>query len=407
VGSDRPRLPIALLALGLALLLAACQAKAPVIAPRPPAEPPRPAATPAPAAPAQPHVVVVDLQRATQAHPRWADLQALDRQVADLEAELTVAPVGPTISLPRIDLAPELKAEAQRQVEALRPELRKEYADAAAAEQDAAKKELQAYAETVRANGQAQLKAKQSELRDALTKAIEDKQAAIQEDNNQFEQQTLEQYRLPLLNLHLKQQAVQQASQQQSDDLGAQVDALTKERDDKVAAHVKANAQAFQDFQNQEAEAFSTEMLAYQKQLNENAKTLIDQKTAEINARLKRYLTAKQAELSARLTMEVNARLKVRQQALVAGAKQQVAGMIAEAEQKASGTARARAVAIQAQLTTLRAERDRLLGSILADIRVEVAALAQDQGYDVVLTEAVAAPNVVDVTDILIARMKR
>jgi hypothetical protein len=407
VGSDRPPLPITLLAPVLAMLLAACQAKAPAPAPLPAVEPPRPAATPAPPAPSQPHVVVVDLQRATQAHPRWADLQALDRRMGDLETELAVAPTVSPADLPRIDLGPAMKAEAQRQVEALRPEVRKEYADDVAAEQDAAKKELEAYAAVVRADGQAQFKAKHQALSDALTKAIQDKQAAIQADNNQFELQMFQQYRLPLLNLRLKQQTVQQTTQQQSDQLGEQIDALTKERDDKVAAHEKANAQAFEDFQKQQSEQFTAEMTAFQQQLSDNGQKLLDQKTAEINARLKQDLTAKQAELTARLNAEINARLKVRQQVLVTGAQQQMAAMIDLAQQKASVAARARAQALNAQLDTLRGERARLLGSILADIRVEVAALAQDQGYDVVLTQAVANLDVVDVTDVLIARMKR
>jgi Skp family chaperone for outer membrane proteins len=47
------------------------------------------------------------------------------------------------------------------------------------------------------------------------------------------------------------------------------------------------------------------------------------------------------------------------------------------------------------------------MAEILADLRVEAAALAQQKGYDIILTQTQAAVDVTDVTDDLIARIKR
>ena len=58
-------------------------------------------------------------------------------------------------------------------------------------------------------------------------------------------------------------------------------------------------------------------------------------------------------------------------------------------------------------MQTVRRQRAQVFSLIVADVRIETAGLAQEKGWDVVLTQAVSAPGASDVTDQLIARLKR
>jgi len=343
----------------------------------------------------------VDFTRAVRAHPRWRELEELDNRIADLQAQLALPPSART-QLPR-DMAPEFRAEAEREVEHLRPEFRRELQQQASALQNTARRELEASATKLRADQQARFDARRGELEAQARKAVQDKQQEIVKDNEQFQHQTLEQYRLQLLNLRLKVETVQQTNKQEADKLNGQIEALTKERDDKIAAHEKANQQALQEFQQQQMQQFNAAMADLQQQLSKEGQQLLDQKVAEINARLHTQIEAKQAELNTQLNTRLRTQLKAREQALVATAREQ----LTRAQEQAQVEGRARLTAQQAQLRAVREQRTRLIASILADLRVEAAALAQQKGYDAILTQALATVDAVDATDDLIARIKR
>ena len=61
---------------------------------------------------------------------------------------------------------------------------------------------------------------------------------------------------------------------------------------------------------------------------------------------------------------------------------------------------------LQGQMQAAQRQRAAVFSLIVADLRIEAAGLAQEKGWDVVLTQAVSAPGATDVTDQLIARIK-
>ena len=383
----------------LAVILAGCAGRSPVA--RPQAPPPAPAPEVPPVA-RTPRIVVVDMLRVARAHPRWPEIQALDRQISELQAKLTlsagmrITPVR--LDVPKVDLTPEMKAAVER----MRPEFQQQL-DAA---RQSGRAELDAYAAEVRANVQQQIDAKRTELQAGLAKAVQDKQQELTRDNQQFQQQTLEEYRLPLLNLRLKMDNVQESAKGQNEQLNAQIQALSKERDDKIAAHEKANQQALQDFQRDQIQKSNDELRALQEQLGQEGQKLIADRAAQITDRIRAQLEAKQAEFSGRL--------KGQEETLVASARETQARQIAEAKAQAekqiqthiqSETSKMRT--LQEQIQTAQRQRGHVFSLIVADLRIEAAGLAQEKGWDVVLTQAVSAPGVTDVTDQLIARVKR
>jgi hypothetical protein len=379
----------------LAALALGCTGRAP--AGRPPSTPPA-AETPSGGSPKALRIAVVDLTRVTRAHPRWPEVMALDRQISDLQARVVAAvanaPTVVRLDLPKVDLTPEMKAAIER----MRPEVQQE-AEAAKA---AARKDLNAYVAQLRLEQQKQIEAKQAEAQAQLTKVVDEKAQALSKDNQQFQQQTMAEYRLPLLNLKLKLEDVQQTGKGEADRLNAQIQAVTKERDDKIAAHEKANQQVLQQFQTEQVQAATAQIKAYQDQLTKEGQRLVDERSTKATQEVRIKLEAMQQEF--------NQRLQRQQQTIVSAARDAQTREVDKIKAQAQKQAQAEFTqvrALEGELQTVVRARARLYAVILADLRVEAVGLAQEQHWDVVLTQAIAAPGTIDGTDELIARIKR
>jgi len=379
--------------LPLVLLLAGCQGHSPASQGTSP--------TVSATASAGPKVVVVDFEKVVRAHPRWGDVDALDRRIANLEGQLSA--IAPQLQVPQINLEPAFQATAQQELAAARPQFEQQFNQTATALRAESQKELEAYAAQIHAAQQTEFDTQQKALQAQVQKAIDDKQQALNQDTAQYQEQMLDEYRLPLLNLQLKQTAVQGGDRAQQQAVAQQIQALTAERDAKTAAHEKANQQALADFEKQQRDAYDQQIKDLEAQLTAEGQKQLEQKQAELEKTFHAQLTAKQAQLNAQMNTQIKAVLTTREQALVAGAREQVA----RAQQQAIAGAQAEAQSLRAQLQEAQDERGRLLDSILADVRVEATALAQEQGYDVILTRAVGTVDVTDITDELIARIKR
>lgn len=381
--------------MALAALTLGCTARAP--AGRPPSTPPA-AETPSTASPRPLKVAVVDLARVTRAHPRWPEVMALDRQISDLQARVAAAvanaPTVLRVDLPKVDLTPEMKAAIER----MRPEVQRE-AEAAKA---SARQDLNAYVAQLRVEQQKKIEAKQAEAQAELTKVVDEKAAALSKDNQQFQQHTMGEYRLQLLNLKLKLEDVQQTGKGEADRLNAQIQAVTKERDDKIAAHEKANQQVLQQFQTEQVQAATAQIKAYQDQLTKEGQRLVDERSTKATQEVRIKLEAMQQEF--------NQRLQRQQQTIVSAARDAQTREVEKVKAQAQKQAQAEMTqvrALEGELQTVARARARLYAVILADLRVEAVGLAQEQHWDVVLTQAIAAPGTIDGTDELIARVKR
>ena len=371
----------------LAVLLAGCSGRAMTAKPAPGFPPEARAANAT-------RIAVVDLTRVARVHPRWPEVAALDRQISVLQAKLALASdprlSAVRIEIPRVDLTPGMKAAVER----MRPEFQHEVEVVRAA----ARAELDAYAAQVRADQQQQLVAKRAALEAQMTKAIQEKRDALDKDGQQYQQQLLAEYRLPILNLKLKMENVQPSARGDAEKLNEQLQALTKERDEKIAAREKSNQEALQEFQKAQIQQSNDELAALSAQFNKEGQRLVDARAAEITARVRAQLEATQAEF--------NQRLRGQQEAIVNSARATQSQAVAQAQAQARAEAE-RIRALQDQLLTVERDRTRLYALILAAARVEAAGLAQERKWDVVLTQAISAPGAFDATDELIARIRR
>ncbi|MDR7457272.1 MAG: hypothetical protein QN125_08330, partial [Armatimonadota bacterium] len=150
--------------------------------------------------------------------------------------------------------------------------------------------------------------------------------------------------------------------------------------------------QTFQEARTAEAEATIKALVAA---LEDEGKKQLEAKRSEVEAEF--TAAVKQREQALRATMEA------RQQIVVQGAQ----GQLRAAHERYLRQVGAEAGRLRAEIEELAGQRLRLQDSILAEVKIEVAAAAQARGVDVVITHAVAALGTMDLTQDVIARLKR
>ncbi|MBI4278540.1 MAG: hypothetical protein HY660_08800 [Armatimonadetes bacterium] len=123
---------------------------------------------------------------------------------------------------------------------------------------------------------------------------------------------------------------------------------------------------------------------------------------AAATGELRRLAEMKQQELEKRVEEAVNTReatfrtqMDARRRELVKEAEAQ----LAIHQEQYVRFVEAREKQLQTELTARRAERARLEASIMAEVRIEVATLAQEKGLDVVLARQYISVEGVDITE--------
>lgn len=350
---------------------------APAPTPRPaPAGSPRPAAY---------RVAVVDLGALLRAHRRWGELEALHRRIGALQVRLASPPPAP--EPPKTEVGPDLQAEADRLQASLKAELEEL--------RQQLQRRVEAYANDVKAEQEAKLADRQRELNVALSKTVEAKRDELQRELERFELATMAEYRIPLLNLRVKADVVGIANEEEVKRIQAESDRLHKERDEKVRVHAQALDRQMQEFvRTSTAEAEAT-FNAYVASLEDEARVKIEAKERE--ARAEFDSAVRQREETFRTAMESRRKLVMdTAQTQLRAAQEQYARQV-EAE----------AARLRAELQALDGQRVRLEDSMLAEIKIEVATVAQERRIDVVVTQTIAHRGVIDITPAVIARLRR
>jgi hypothetical protein len=366
-------LALALLTLGAA----GCRREAAAPTPSPPpvsVEPPRAA-----------RVAVVDLEQAARAHPRWRELNAIIERIKRTEVELMVAPPPPTV--PETDLRKALDEEAAR----LRAAFTKELDTL----RDESRRQLDAYAADVRRELETKIEATRTQMIEETKKTIGAKQEELRRQLRAVEMEIMEEYRYPILNLRVRGEVAALSSEAEARAISRQLNALQTERDERIREKQEEAQKAFVEFQKA-AEA------------DVNARLKTAQTALEAEAR--EQITAKEAELQSSFTAlaqrrdaEFTARMDARRKALIDAAEEQLKGQ----QLQLVRDVRARAERLQAEIRTLQEQRIRLEDSILAEVKIEVAAIAQEQQLDVVLTRHIANVTAVDLTETVARKLKR
>ncbi len=334
---------------------------------------------------AETRVGVVDLAVVTRAHPDWQELDAVARQVQDVQAQLAQLPTPPAAD--QADLQRMLDAEAQR----LRVELTKEleflrldgqrrletYANEIRSEQEA---RLEQTRRDLEAQGEQDLMAKHDELRAQLRAA---------------EQAVRDEYRYPLLNLRLRAEVAGLTSEEEAKQMLQQMQALQQEREGRIQAKADEMQQSFAEFQKTAEADINAKLRAAQDAVQLEGQQRLAAREREAQAELTRA--------AAELEKTFRARLDARRRQIVQMGQIQLQGRQGTYTESLSERSRR----LQAELAALQQQRARLEDSILAEVKIEVAAIAQERKLDVVLTRYITNVTGLDITADVVAKLKR
>ncbi len=367
--------PAAALLLLTGLAVSGCRGIGPAARPQP-----TPSATLAGA-----HIGVVDVDTVARAHPRWPELDALTKKLADVQAQLATPPQLPPVVLARIEAqlraqAKKLDAEFQAEVAALR------------ARQEA---QLARYVAQLRAEQAAKLSQLQAQIDGELQKAIEARATTLRAELRQFEAQVLEEYRFPIAGLRLKVDVVGVATEEELRRITGELDRLLTERDGKVSARAEVMDVVLRDFERARIAEANARLDKTQRAGEVEINRLVEAKKQELDAEARRLTRAKQRDFEHRLNT-------FRRRVLGVGE-----GQLAFAQGKYVEGLRQREQQLLAERQALQEQRARLEDSILADVKIEVAALAAARGFDVVLTRYLSNLAGEDITTDVLARLKR
>jgi len=115
-----------------------------------------------------------------------------------------------------------------------------------------------------------------------------------------------------------------------------------------------------------------------------------------------------QAEQETKAVLEeLRTEARIRQQSALQQARRTLRELSRRAEARYREEERTRAERLMQTLATLREQQHNLQETILAELRVEAAAVALDRKLDVVIVQYVSAPSVVDITDEVLQRLHR
>jgi hypothetical protein len=330
-------------------------------------------------------VAVVDLSRVLRAHRRWPEYAALTKRIQSVQFRLSSPPPPP--EPPREALQPNLQAEAERLQASLRAEL-----DAL---RDQLQRGVEAYANDLRAGQEAEFADRNRELNAELTKTLEAKRDELQRELERFELAAMAEYRVPLANLRVKADVVGLANEEEAKRIQAEGERISKERDERIRVKAQALEKQMQEFSQARTEEAEAKLKQFGSALEEDAKGKVAAKEAEARAELE--AAVKMREQTFNTSMEGRRKLAV----------EGVQGQLRAAQERYVKQLEAEGARLQAELQELTAQRFRLEDSMLAEIKIELATIAQERRVDAVVTQAIAHRGVVDVTADLVARLRR
>ncbi|HET8678531.1 MAG TPA: hypothetical protein VFM39_00315 [bacterium] len=349
---------------------------------------PVPTSTPgAEVTPTRETVGVVDMQAVLRSHRRWPELESLLKRLEVLQIRLNNPLPPPVPPAAGADIKATLQAEADRLFATMQAEV--------TALEEQAKRRFDAFVADLRAEQEGKLADRQRALNAEYQKAIEAKRDEFQRELEKFELTTMAEYRLPLLNLRLKADVVGVTNEEEGKRLSEEADRLLRQRDEKIKVKAQALDKGLDEFQKARSSEAETQLKSLIKSLEDEGATKIESRQAEMRAELQAEAKTREAAL--------HKAIDERRKLLVGGTEEQLRA----AQEQYARQVQAEGTKLQAEIQKVQEQRIRLEDSVLAEIKIELASVAQERRVDVVLMRALATTDAVDLTKAVIARMRR
>lgn len=338
-----------------------------------------------PAGAPQARVAVVDLDAVLRAHPRWGELDTITRRLAKLQGQFAQLSAPPPP--PRADLQRAMDAEAAR--------LRVEFDKEIGFYREEGRRRLAAFSAAVREEHQAKFEATRKQLEVDGHAAIEAKRKELESQLRTAEHEIMNEYTYPLLNLRLRAEVAGLSSDQEGRAVLREIQTLQEEREQRIRAKGEELNKVLLEFQKSREVEGNAQLDALKATLDKDGQDRVLAKQQELEAEFKRVALEKDTQF--------RQRLERRQKELLAAAEAQV--RVQQRSYLSGVDDRTRR--LRSELNAVQEERSRMEASMLADVKVTIATIAQAQKLDVVLTRYITNLRGENITSTVVKRLKK
>lgn len=336
-------------------------------------------------------VGIIDMVVLQNQHPRMAEYKKLAVEITGYHAELSSQNeeyklAHDQVKNQSLDLNTQLNAQLQG--------IRDKYQKIIDTRVQELQKELSLYEEETWKRALEDIERKKDDLQSLAQDMISKYHQKLEAELKKYQDELDAEYAGRVINLRLKLQMIQ-LSEEEQEKYKADLEAIQIEQKQKLQEKSQSLEEEFNTFIENKQVELDTELKNYQNQLKEETETLFLAKQKELDKNLKDFITEKEEAM--------HKEFQERQTKIEENAKTSLLKTQTEIQQEMQKKEQR----LRSKLEKAKLEQVQILQQIDQDIRQIVGQLAQEEGYELVLTDIRVSVDVDDLTQLVLQKLKQ
>lgn len=336
-------------------------------------------------------VGIVDMVVLQNQHPRMAEYNKLATEITGYHAELSSQNeeyklAHEQVKNQSLDLNTQLNAQLQG--------IRDKYQKIIDTRVQELQKELSLYEEATWKQALEDIERKKDDLQSLAQDMISKYHQKLETELKKYQDELDVEYAGRVINLRLKLQMIQ-LSEEEQEKYKADLEAIQIEQKQKLQEKSQSLEEEFNTFIENKQVELDTELKNYQNQLKEDTEALFLAKQKELDKNLKDFISEKEEAM--------HKEFQERQTKIEENAKTSLLKTQTEIQQEMQKKEQR----LRSKLEKAKLEQVQILQQIDQDIRQIVGQLAQEEGYELVLTDIRVSVDVQDLTQLVLQKLKQ
>lgn len=336
-------------------------------------------------------VGIIDMVILQNQHPRMAEYKKLAVEITGYHAELSSQNeeyklAHEQVKNQSLDLNTQLNAQLQG--------IRDKYQKIIDTRVQELQKELSLYEEETWKRALEDIERKKDDLQSLAQDMISKYHQKLETELKKYQDELDAEYAGRVINLRLKLQMIQ-LSEEEQEKYKADLEAIQIEQKQKLQEKSQSLEEEFNTFIENKQVELDTELKNYQNQLKEETETLFLAKQKELDKNLKDFISEKEEAM--------HKEFQERQTKIEENAKTSLLKTQTEIQQEMQKKEQR----LRSKLEKAKLEQVQILQQIDQDIRQIVGQLAQEEGYELVLTDIRVSVDVDDLTQLVLQKLKQ
>lgn len=336
-------------------------------------------------------VGIVDMVVLQNQHPRMAEYNKLATEITGYHAELSSQNeeyklAHEQVKNQSLDLNTQLNAQLQG--------IRDKYQKIIDTRVQELQKELSLYEEATWKQALEDIERKKDDLQSLAQDMISKYHQKLETELKKYQDELDAEYAGRVINLRLKLQMIQ-LSEEEQEKYKADLEAIQIEQKQKLQEKSQSLEEEFNTFIENKQFELDTELKNYQNQLKEDTEALFLAKQKELDKNLKDFISEKEEAM--------HKEFQERQTKIEENAKTSLLKTQTEIQQEMQKKEQR----LRSKLEKAKLEQVQILQQIDQDIRQIVGQLAQEEGYELVLTDIRVSVDVQDLTQLVLQKLKQ